>query len=167
LPEYDYSRSGAYFLTLCTHSRLNLFGDVRDGIMHHNTLGQVVAEEWERSAAMRQEITLDAWVIMPNHMHGIVIITAKATDGDVTSHQAHAPTIRTPGPKPRSVGALVGGFKSAVTKRINSRPDAHPMPTIWQRNYWEHIVRDDQDLERIREYIRTNPQRWTHDALFR
>ena len=109
---YDYWQGGMYFVTICTRDRESLFGEVVDGDVRLNKFGHIVREEWEISAVIRREIELDAFVVMPNHVHGIVIITV----GNVGA------TGRSPlrsGPPKRSLGALVGGFKSAVTKRIN------------------------------------------------
>ena len=115
-----------------------------------NEYGRILAEEWERSKDIRQEVELDAFVAMPNHIHGIVMVTI-----DVGA------TGRSPfpsGPSKRSLGAFVGGFKSAVTTRINQLRGT-PGVRIWQRNYYEHMIRDEESLNRIREYIADNPIR--------
>lgn len=160
LPGYDYSRAGAYFVTLCTQGRSCLFGNIVDGEVWLNRFGAIVAEEWLRSAEIRDEIELDEWVIMPNHFHGIVVITDKTGDPRCTGDRPVAPT----GPRPNSIGALTGGFKSAVTRRINELRNM-PGQKVWQRNYWEHIVRNELELARIREYIQNNPAQWELDAL--
>ena len=112
LQNYDYALTGAYFITMATKDRSCLFGDVVDGEMRPNDWGQTVQDEWAKSAQIRKEIELDAFVVMPNHVHGIVVIAAGA--GRATG--------RSPlqsGPSRRSLGAFVGGFKAVVTKRIN------------------------------------------------
>lgn len=171
LQGYDYSQAGAYFVTVCTQNRECLFGDIVDGEMRMNTAGRMVADEWIKTAEIRDEIKLDEWVVMPNHFHGILVIGDRRGDRPVaplnvtttSGEQGDRPVAPT-GPKPRSVGAVMAGFKSAVTKRIN---ELHQTPgaKLWQRNYWEHIVRNEPELNRIREYIHNNPARWELDKL--
>jgi len=135
LKGYDYRQAGTYFVTLCTYNRECLFGEVVDGEMHLNELGQIVHEEWLRSADIRPEMVLDAFVVMPNHLHGIIIITdapnvgahdpaaggGKNAPNVVGAHgcaplpPGRAPLYR----QPRSLESFIAGFKSAVTKRIN------------------------------------------------
>ena len=170
LPGYDYSRAGAYFITICTQGRKCLFGDVAGGKMVLNEYGTIVANEWENTARIRDEIELDEWVVMPNHFHGIVLITGNDRMGDrcCRGDRPVAPTIDPvvpTGPRPRSLGALMAGFKSAVTKRVNETRNTSGVK-LWQRNYWEHIVRNDHELNRIRTYIRNNPAQWETDKLY-
>ena len=157
LESYNYADSGAYFVTIVAQNRQCIFGNVVDSKIELNEFGRILAEEWERSKDIRQEIALDAFVAMPNHIHGVLIMT---------NHDVGA-TGRSPfpsGPSKRSLGAFVGGFKSAVTTRINQLRGTPGVP-IWQRNYYEHIIRDDESLKnRIREYIADNPIRWEFDA---
>ena len=155
---YDYSQAGAYFLTICTYDRTCIFGDVAKGEMRVNELGRVVEEEWQQSARIRSEIELDAWVIMPNHFHAIAIISAD--DGWAASEREGALTGR--GARRKSVGALIAGFKSAATSRINSMRGT-PGKAVWQRNYYEHVIRNGDSLEGIRQYIIDNPAKWGED----
>ena len=152
LRHYDYAQVGAYFVTVCAHERRCLFGDIVDGAMRLNDVGRIIADEWHKSARIRAEIELDTWVIMPNHFHGIAIITHSRGDRPV------APT----GPPPRSIGALMAGFKSASTKRINAARGT-PGACVWQRNYYDHVIRNEANLHRIRQYIADNPARWAED----
>ncbi|MDE2888982.1 MAG: hypothetical protein OXR72_12285 [Gemmatimonadota bacterium] len=154
LRDNDYSRAGAYFITVCTVGRELLFGEVKDGEMALNELGWIVEEEWLQSAWIRSEIELDAWVVMPNHVHGIVIIADESRRGD-------RPVARG-GPRPKSLGAMMAGFKSAVTKRINAMRGT-PGALVWQRNYYEHIIRNESTLYWIRQYIAVNPPGWSKD----
>lgn len=162
LQGYDYSRAGAYFVTICTQDGECLFGEIGDGAMRLNDAGKIVAAEWLNTAEIRAEIELDEWVIMPNHVHGILVISGR---GDRPVHKGDRPVAPT-GPKARSIGAVMAGFKSVVTKRVNELRRT-PGAKLWQRNYWEHIVRDEIDLHRIREYISNNPGRWEMDKLYR
>ena len=168
LPEYDYGQPGAYFITVCTQGRMCLFGDVVRGRMRLNAHGRIVAEEWHRTERIRDHVALDAFVVMPNHVHGIIGITVDP-DGHGpnerrgTARRAPTGTNRRFGqPRPGSLPTIVRAFKSAATRRINQHRGT-PGASVWQRNYYEHIVRGRRDLERIRRYIRTNPARWHRD----
>jgi REP element-mobilizing transposase RayT len=180
---YDYSWPGAYFITICSDNKQFLFGDIAEGQMHRNRYGEIVQEEWFRSATIRKEIELDAWMVMPNHVHGIVIITPVGAHGhvpelsiaprgaaahDVGAHgyappraHGHVP-LQIPPRRPRSLATFVGGFKGTVKTRINEMRRT-PRAPVWQENYYEHIIRNEDELNKIREYILTNPLRWAHD----
>jgi REP element-mobilizing transposase RayT len=172
LKGYNYAQPGAYFITICTYQRQCWFGDIRDGKMYLNQIGKIVAQEWIRSCQIRPSLQLDEWVIMPNHFHGIVIITDTNTNGNPVGAHRCAP-LPTPKNQPlnqsvipqrqsRSLSSFIAGFKSAVTIRINAiRQTSNP--PIWQRNYYESIVRDPDSLNPVREYIINNPKMWTDD----
>ncbi len=165
LQDYDYSQNGAYFITLCAHNRECLFGEVVDGEMKLSALGQIVRDEWAKTSVIRTEIELDEFVVMPNHFHAIVLIIKSDEQSRGNPVGAHgraplpAPTLSRP---PKSLGALVAGFKSAATKHINELRDTPGAP-VWQRNYYEHVIRNKSALNDIRSYIQTNPARWADD----
>ncbi|MEP0545407.1 MAG: transposase [Rhodothermales bacterium] len=176
---HDYA-GGLYFVTICTHGRLPLFGEIVDGEMALSAAGDAVFEEWMRTGDIRAEVVLDAFVVMPNHVHGIIGIIAGTppTVGVETPDDAFptvgvgatgrsplrsGPSAR-PGPLPKSLGALVAGFKSAVTKRVNAARGI-PGAAVWQRNYWERVLRDDRELGIARRYVADNPLRWHLDRL--
>ncbi len=160
LQGYDYSQVGAYFITVCTRNRECLFGEILDGNMRLNDAGRIVADEWLKTAEIRDKIELDEWVVMPDHFHGIVVIT----DGRGTARRA--PTNERFGkPVEDSIPTIVRSYKSAVTKRTNELHQT-PAAKLWQRNYWEHIIRNEQELHRIREYIHNNPAQWEMDKLY-
>ncbi len=121
-----------------------------------NEYGEIVRDEWMKSGEIRNEIQLDEWVVMPNHVHAIVMIRCR---GD----RPVAPA--TPGPRPKSIGSLMAGFKSAATKRINELRKT-PGTKLWQRNYYEHIIRNETKLQKIREYIINNPKNWLNDENY-
>ena len=157
LDGYDYTQAGAYFITICTYERECLFGNVVEGNMQPNDLGRIVADEWVKTADIRPEIGLDAWVVMPNHFHGIVVMI----NGRGTARRA--PTTEQFGkPVAGSIPTIIRSFKSAATKRINEFRHTPGMP-VWQRNYFEHIIRNKTALAKIREYIINNPQQWELD----
>jgi REP element-mobilizing transposase RayT len=145
-----------YFVTICTHRRRCIFGDIVDSDMRPNALGRIVAEEWHRSAEIRREIMLDAFVIMPNHMHGIVHIEYTTVGATGRS------PLRRPDPGRYSLSSFVGGFKAATTTQINGLRGT-PRQPVWQRNYYEHIIREERDLDPIRDYISANPANWPTD----
>lgn len=169
LREYDYSSPGNYFLTICTDRRQCLFGEIVDGVMELSEFGQIVAEEWERSPILRPNLELDVWVVMPNHFHGIIrIIDTVGTNYEraqciapLTLPIVHTNKLHR---KPQSLGSFVAGFKTAVTKRINAIRETPGVP-VWQRNYYDHIIRNKAVLHRIRQYITNNPQSWHSDRL--
>ncbi len=162
LKGYNYSSNGAYFITICTHNHRYLFGEIVDGTMILNTAGEIVQEEWERSTAIRREITLDAFIVMPNHIHGIVCIR------NVVGATGRSPLRQPNGPGIKSLGSFVGGFKSIVTTRINELHRTPHLP-VWQRNYYEHIIRaearTEESLNQFRQYVIDNPLRWDTDEL--
>ena len=140
-----------------TQNRECLFGHVLDGEMVSNDAGRMVAGEWMKSADIRNEIELEAFVVMPNHVHGIVLIRWGDRPGAPTPEPIPAS-----GPKPKSIGSFIAGFKSTVTKQVNELCGT-PGAKLWQRNYYEHVIRDEDDLNRIRQYILDNPARWAKD----
>ncbi len=169
LPNYDYSRSGIYFVTICTHQKQCLFGEIDRGKMFLNQIGNIVRQEWLKSARIRKEIELDKYVIMPNHLHGIVIIQNNNDRKNAINNKgASLAPLRnnvvdiSRQRKPRSLSSFVAGFKSSVTKRMKTFC-TQPNPPVWQRNYYESIVGDEQQLARIRQYILNNPQKWEED----
>ena len=165
LPEYDYAQDGVYFITICTRGRECLLGMVNEGRVELTEYGPIVQEEWSRSTSIRAELSLGEFVVMPNHLHGIVEMNARSAM-EVGAH-GRAPLRALNSTRPlhrqkRSLGSFIAGFKSACTKRINQRR-ASPGTPVWQRNYYEHIVRDENDLSPVRQYIVDNPLEWELD----
>ena len=175
LPNYDYSQPGAYYVTIVAWHRECLFGDVANGEMKLNKVGEIVQWEWEELPKRLQYIELGAYVVMPNHFHGILIFHRHvgATRQDLT--QARTGKVSLPfvttdgidgsplhGPKPASLGAIMAQFKSRVTKRLWKSPLLKGTP-IWQRNYYEHIIRNERDLQNKTNYIEVNPLLWAAD----
>ena len=163
LKGYDYSEEGAYFVTVVTQHREMLFGKVVEGAMVLNELGEIVKEEWLKTTSIRMEIEIDIeeFVVMPNHIHGIIHIT-KNNDDPGRGDRPVAPT-KAHGPIPKSLGALISGYKSAVTVRINQIRGTPGYP-VWQRSYYDHIIRDEKDYNTIANYIAMNPSNWEEDG---
>ena len=176
LPGYDYRSPGAYFVTICVQRGECLLGQVVDGEMRLSEWGQVASHYWGRIPDHFDHVQLDAWVVMPNHLHGIIVIAGRgeaspaSTSSAVTLAPGAVPSLdkgaaRDASPlQSGSLGAVVGNYKSVTTRRINQLRDMPGTP-FWQRNYWEHIIRNEQSLNRIREYIGDNPARWPEDQL--
>jgi len=172
LKDYDYSASGAYFITICAYNRECLFGKINHNLETKdqspfviNEYGKIIQEEWARSDTIRHEITLDDYVIMPNHFHGIIFIN-KAGDQPVAPTEPFlSPRSPLHGIGSKSVGSLIAGFKSTVTKRINEIRKTPGFP-VWQRNYYEHVIRNENDLNDIRQYIKYNPLNWETDKEY-
>jgi len=165
LKGYDYTQPGAYYVTLCTEARQCLFGDVVKGEMRLNSLGHIAFTCWQAIPEHFPHVELDAFVVMPNHLHGILVISDTLVGATHASplHHPNVLSLRKPcGPTPKSVGAIVGSYKSAVSKGINAICNTEGN-SIWQRNYYEHISRDEESLHNIRQYIVENPWRWAND----
>ena len=160
LAGYDYTQAGMYFITICTHNRQNLFGEIVDGEMVLNESGKIVATCWQELARHFPNITLGEWVVMPNHIHGIIIIVV----GRGEASAADASPLQPNGTQPGSIGAVVQNFKSVAARKINKLRGTAGQ-TVWQRNYWERIIRDEQAYQRIAQYIINNPAQWGADSL--
>jgi putative transposase len=174
LKEYNYSQPGYYFVTVCVEDRRNLFSDIEDGKITLNDAGFMVQAAWDEIPEYYNGIDIDVFQIMPNHFHGIIIVGAGPRAcpndeqfnqrGDEQSGQPRgvAPTL--------SLGDIVGRFKSlTTTKYIHGIKNNNWPPfkkCFWQRNYYEHVIRDDNDLNRIREYIVNNPAKWEEDEYY-
>ena len=211
LKNYDYSRTGAYFITICTYDKKSLFGKIQNGKIILNKFGKIAHSEWLKSAEIRDEIELDLFVVMPNHIHGIVIIDRKSklvgangcsplqtagrssqiSPGDTPQTSTDFSSISSPndmkqpkiiiganGRSPlqstdlsppqnihmssKSISSFVSGYKSSVTKQINILQRTPKFP-VWQRNYYDHVIRNNDDLSNTRDYIINNPLQWELD----
>ena len=189
LQGYDYSQPGAYFVTICTQNYAYLLSGIVDGEMVLNEAGQMVQGVWDELPMHYPGIETDAFIIMPNHVHGIIVIQpsavgagpracpggeAPSSNAGPSSPAAESPHLGQPqGVAPTKTMALadvVHRFKTLTTKRYTDGVKHNgwkPFPgRLWQRNYWEHVVRDDRELHRIREYIVNNPAKWESDRLY-
>jgi putative transposase len=182
LKDYDYSQEGMYFITVCAQNHECLFGLIEDGVMKLNKLGKIVQDEWLKTSEIRSHIELDVFVVMPNHFHGIVLINDSCRgvspyapmmgDSPMGVYQ-YAPTngcqgtddknkLRSPS---QTIGAIIRGFKSSVTTQINTLRKT-PFIPVWQRNYYEHIICDEDSYSKISDYIMGNPFNWEKDDYF-
>lgn len=171
LPEYDYSQNGAYFVTILSHRRKHLFGEIENDEIELNAIGKIVQDTWFEISDHFPHAKSDFFVVMPNHIHGIIMI-----DGTGATHASPLRSIsvtsiandqvgsRPKGPASGSLGAIIGSFKSAATKRIR-QIDGNQTIHVWHRNYHEHLIRDEKALQRIVEYIDANPENWANDPI--
>ena len=176
LSDYDYSQPSAYFVTIVTWHRECLFGEVVDGKMKLNKIGQIVQWEWLELPKRWGFVELGKFIVMPNHFHGILMFhgdvgatrhgsTSARTGKTSVPHMAIDSIDGSPlprGPQPASLGAIMAQFKSRMTKRLWKIPSLKGTP-IWQRNYYEHIIRNERDLQNKTDYINANPILWAQD----
>ncbi len=170
LKNYDYSWAGAYYVTIVTWHRDILFGEVFNGEMILNKAGKIVLAEWLELPKRLRYVQLGAFIIMPNHVHVIIFIKDEASQAlpnqfirnALLNNDARQSFSQPRGPKPASLGAIVGQFKSRATDHLWKIPELNNTP-IWQRNYYEHIIRDEVDLKNKTDYIEANPSLWDGD----
>jgi REP element-mobilizing transposase RayT len=181
LPEYDYTQQGAYFITICSHLKKHIFGEITSGSMKLSPVGEIAHYQWHQLPQHFNNIELDTFIIMPNHIHGILIITkpqqpiTRRDSPDLSNEDTPQVSTLTPFPPsnykqphgavPGSVGAIIQNYKSRTSRKINTLLRSKINP-IWQRNFYEHIIRDETDYERIVEYIENNPISWSDDKYY-
>jgi putative transposase len=161
LPGWDYRTAGWYFVTVCTKDRIPFFGRVVDGDVILSRMGEIVTEEWQRTPEVRPNVVLDEWILMPNHLHGIIVIVD--TPDPVETPRRGVSTTTGQRLMAGSLGAIMGQIKSVCTKRIWAAGDTD---FGWQSRFHEHIIRDEGSLQRIRQYIINNPRTWTEDRYY-
>lgn len=178
LQNFDYTAAGAYFVTICTHQRAEVFGLIEAGKVELSSAGKVVESVWKEIPTHHAYVELDEFVVMPNHIHGILVINESPVGARVIapdSISASNPTIASVGAQfiaPKSspidsnragtIGGIVRAFKARCTHAIHQ--EQSEQTPIWQRNYYEHIIRNEKELLAIREYIANNPMQWDLDA---
>lgn len=170
LKGYDYAAPGAYFVTIVAQNRERLFGEMAGDDMRLNDAGRIVQTVWDELPTHFAHVSLDAFVIMPNHAHGTIVLnddsvgagfprpTPRPTSGAETGAGAETAPPR----KRATLGQIVAYFKYQSAKRINELRNVPGLP-VWQRNYYEHVIRNERELQAIRQYIRTNPLNWAED----
>lgn len=165
LKEWDYSTPWWYYITLCTKNFRNWFGEIKNGKMILNDLGRVIEEEWLKTKEIRTNVDLDYYVVMPNHFHGnLIILDVETSRWDVSHTQEKGQRPVSTQLKPNSLGSIIGQFKSVCTKRIHKLGFTEFQ---WQQRFYDHIIRNEDDLRRIRIYIQNNPLKWELDEYFR
>jgi putative transposase len=140
---YDYSASGAYFITIYTHEREYLFGDIVNGTMDLSTFGDIARSHWQQLSEHHPNIIMDESIVMPNHLHGIIILESSIDNT-------------------KSISEIIRGFKTFSAKAINKERGLRGVP-VWQRNYYDRIIKNELELDRVRQYIINNPRNWDAD----
>ena len=165
LDSYDYSQPGVYFITLVTAERTERFGAIIEGEMRLSPVGQMVYREWYQLPERFSGLESTAFVLMPNHIHGVLSYCAKAPENQAASalQQTNISDVRLPQVARGSLGAILRAFKSSTSLRYHRMRESDAGP-LWQRNYYEHIVRNPAELERIYAYIVNNPCQWALDS---
>jgi len=154
LKDYDYSRNGFYFVTICTKNRKEYFGEINDEKMVLNEYGEIAEKLWLEIPNHFEDVKLDEYIIMPNHVHGIIIIDS---DEEPVGNR-HACSLQE-GRQYQKLPVVIGSYKSAVTREINQIHNEFQ----WQKSFYDHIIRNDKSLHRIRKYIHYNPLKWEYD----
>ena len=152
LRSYDYTWQGAYFVTICSQDKLSLFGQIVDSTMKLNPFGKVVESVWQEIPLHYPEVNNEVFIVMPNHIHGIISIHEVERAGSKP-----APT------KNHPLSEIVRAFKTYSSRRINELRNSQGTP-VWQRNYYEHVIRSESDYHQIGEYIFYNPAKWETDC---
>jgi putative transposase len=161
LKGWDYGEAGFYFITICTKGRIHWFGKIKGGEMILRHAGVIVCEELEKTTVIRQNISMETWVVMPNHIHAIVAILDAEVEGVETPRRGVSTRAAW---RPGTLGAIINQYKSTCTKRIRSSGDPQ---FAWQSRYYDHIIRNEQELEKISAYIQANPGAWMEDEYYK
>ena len=167
LPYWNYSNSGSYFITICTENRIEYFGKIKHGIICLNQYGSIICQEIYKTPLIRKNVIIDEFVVMPNHIHLILEINNTLLNNGSRRDEApprlyigEHPNMSRISPKPNSLSSIIGSLKSIITKQIHQNG---LIDFQWQSRFYDHIIRDEKDLYRIKEYIRNNPLNWYRD----
>ncbi len=150
LKNYNYSQMGCYFVTICTKDRIECFGKICDEKIELNSFGRIAQKVWQAIPEHFENVLPDEFIIMPNHVHGILTI-------EVGNRHACSLAVKR---EHQTLPVVIGSYKSAVTKQIN---EAMPDKFYWQRSFFDHVIRSDEELNKVREYIIGNPRQWDKD----
>lgn len=164
LKGYDYAQSGLYFITLCCQHRAHLFGEIRQGEMILNDAGQIADACWKAIPEHFPHAVLHEYVVMPDHVHGVIEIIVGAEKFPPPPMNDRAKNFSPRRSPSRTIGSIIRGFKIGVTKWMRQHTDVHD---VWQRNYYEHIIRNELSYHAISAYIRNNPAKWNEFRRFK
>ena len=162
LQNYEYSQTGYYLVTICTPNRVNYFGEIEGAQMQLNDIGKIVTDCWQAIPEHFRDTALDEFVMMPNHIHGIIVIKGNDFlrdngDGVGNNDRCSSRSARNMELLPK----IISQYKSSVTRMVKKRWDNHIFG--WQKSFYDHVIRNDEDLYRIRTYIQNNPLNWVLD----
>jgi REP element-mobilizing transposase RayT len=176
LGHWDYADEGFYYVTICTNGRVCNLGEIKENNVYLSEVGKIVLAEWLKTQTLRPNVILDDFIIMPNHIHGIIVIQndqnvetpfiKNVLDADDFGHPQGRDTVhrvsterKFGGLSPKSLSSIINTFKGAVSRNCHTKN----LNFQWQDNYYEHIIKDDEDYARIKEYIALNPIKWAED----
>ncbi len=166
LPDFDYASFGLYYVTICTQNHSCLFGDVENAQVNLNDAGNMIRKAFIEIQDFYNNIHVDEFIVMPNHFHGIVAVSPEPIGGREGQARGPAPT-KEGGNTKLSLIDIVTRFKSLTTKRyidgVKTKGWVAFERKLWQRNYYEHVIRNDNDLNHIRDYIQKNPFNWSEE----
>jgi REP element-mobilizing transposase RayT len=157
LKGHNYGWGATYFITIVTYGRVCWFGDIADSTVELNMLGEEVRRNWLSTPSLRRGVELGPYVVMPNHLHAIVRTPRSTHDATTELDDLGRPVVR------QTLGSIIRGFKSSTTSRLNKIRQMDEPGRIWQRNYHEHVIRNQAEYRHIADYIRANPARWAFD----
>lgn len=160
LREYDYRQNGAYAITICVFQRRCAFGRIHNGEVHLNAFGCIAHDRWLAIPQHHPQVTIDEFIIMPNHIHGILWIQNEAP----VSSEEESELRRFGKPNSGSLSAIIGSYKSGVSRRIGELRGQRT--TVWQASFHDHVIRNDGDLFHQRDYIQNNPSKWLEDEFY-
>ena len=176
LQGYDYSALGGYFVTICSYQKTHIFGDCVDDEIILSEMGDVARDCWLAIPQHFEDVTLDIFMIMPNHIHGIILIHdqpnnnsrsgAKHVSPLPKDYTESLPPRNKTGSPPKSISAIISSFKASVTREIRKEIPNMDNIKIWQRGFYDHVIRNDDGLRRIQQYIHDNPLKWEHDDYY-
>lgn len=176
LKGWDYSNTGLYYITICTHDMQKFFGEIKNGSVILSDAGKIVDVEWLNNAVVRENVILDEYVVMPNHFHGIIALEKIPVKSSLKESRREFETVRndletthrvvstgaSKTLKPNSIGSIIGQFKSKCTKRIAVFNSSF----VWQGRFHDRVIRSEKELDNIRAYIHYNPQKWSKDEFY-
>lgn len=169
LKGYDYTQVGAYFVTITVRSRLALFGEVVNDAVHLNDAGEMAREVWLTMPHRFPLVEMDAFVVMPDHVHGIIVIRDDGTRAPMKDAPTSSRADTNVTPTARTLGDVVGAYKSLTTAAYIQGVHAAQWPPfdrrLWQRNFYERVIRDEYEMNELRAYIRDNPSQWDSGGL--
>ncbi|MBL7072454.1 MAG: transposase [Candidatus Omnitrophica bacterium] len=168
LKDYDYAQTGGYDVSICAHGDKCIFGVVKNGEMFLSDCGKIVDKCWNEIPEHFPHVELDEHIVMPNHMHGIIVIGGENDDNNVGAgfpRPDNETAGKGRGNRAPTLGQIVAYFKYGSTKQINAMRNT-PGARLWQRNFYEHVIRNEPDLNRVREYIVYNPAKWEEDEYY-
>ena len=165
LPDYDYSTNGYYFVTICTHQKICYFGDVVNTKMQLSQVGKIAQKHWQDIPKHFDGVEIDEYVVMPNHVHGIIVIDKPCRDvpWNVSTNNDVNRTMSKLSPKSGSLSVIIRSYKSSVTRWCRQNGDEE---FRWQSRFYEHVIRNQRSLNNIRRYIINNPAKWSEDENY-